>query len=182
MAVTPATVTGWPVGLCLAVDNLLDNAVLHCRPDGSVDIHLAHDTGRSTVRITIGDDGPGIPPDQRYSMKERFTRGTRTRAPGSGLSLALVDQQTHLHHGTVHLGQSPAGGLEAALVLPGAGEPGSPREHTVESAPPHKFLTSSLAAVTTRRTASVRRTATTAADARAPDTGAALPCARGGRR
>ncbi|MFB7708884.1 ATP-binding protein [Streptomyces sp. NPDC056105] len=135
MAVTPATVTGWPVGLCLAVDNLLDNAVLHCRPDGSVDIHLAHDTGRSTVRITIGDDGPGIPPDQRYSMKERFTRGTRTRAPGSGLSLALVDQQAHLHHGTFHLGQSPAGGLEAALVLPGAGEPGSPREHTVESAP-----------------------------------------------
>ncbi|MFE6155662.1 MULTISPECIES: hypothetical protein [unclassified Streptomyces] len=62
MAVTPATVTDWPVGLCLAVDNLLDDAVLHCRPDGSVDIHLTHDTGRSTMRITIGDDESGSLP------------------------------------------------------------------------------------------------------------------------
>ncbi|MEU2620627.1 HAMP domain-containing sensor histidine kinase [Streptomyces sp. NPDC007157] len=123
-AATPATVLGWPAGLRLAVDNLLDNAALHGRPDGTVDIHLTHATGSDTVRITIGDDGPGIPPDQRHAMKERFTRGTRTRAPGSGLGLALVEQQAHLHQGSLHLGQSPAGGLKAQLTLPGADEPG----------------------------------------------------------
>ncbi|MFD3583227.1 ATP-binding protein [Streptomyces sp. NPDC058683] len=117
-AVTPVTVTGWPAGLRLAVDNLLDNAALHGHPDGTVDIRLTHDTADNTVCVTISDDGPGIPPDQRHAMKERFTRGTRTRSPGSGLGLALVDQQTHLHHGTLSLDQSPAGGLEATVALP----------------------------------------------------------------
>ncbi|MEU8795687.1 HAMP domain-containing sensor histidine kinase [Streptomyces sp. NPDC048643] len=112
------TVTGWPVGLRLALDNLLDNAALHGRPHGDVAVRLTQDDG--TVQVTVGDDGPGIPPDQRQVMKERFTRGTRTRAPGSGLGLALVEQQAHLHHGALHLGQSPSGGLRATLTLPAA--------------------------------------------------------------
>ena len=37
---------------------------------------------------------------------------------GSGLGLALVDQQAHLHHGTLHLGTTPTGGLKATLDLP----------------------------------------------------------------
>ncbi|MEU9371994.1 HAMP domain-containing sensor histidine kinase [Streptomyces avermitilis] len=123
---TPETVNGWPAGLRLAVDNLLDNAALHGRPDGTVDIQLAHEA--STVRISVSDDGPGIPPDQRHAMKERFTRGPRTRALGSGLGLALVEQQAHLHQGILHLGQSPTGGLQATLSLPAADEPGPPGE------------------------------------------------------
>jgi two-component system sensor histidine kinase PrrB len=105
------------------VDNLLDNAALHGRPDGTVDIRLTHDA--TTARIAVSDDGPGIPPDQRHATKERFTRGARTRAPGSGLGLALVEQQAHLHHGTLHLGQSPDGGLRAIVSLPTAGDSGS---------------------------------------------------------
>jgi two-component system sensor histidine kinase PrrB len=120
-------VHGWPVGLRLAVDNLLDNAALHGRPEGTVDVQLTHDT--DTVRITVGDDGPGIPADRRQAMKDRFTRGARTRSPGSGLGLALVDQQAHLHHGTLHLGAAPAGGLEATLSLPSTPEDES-RERT----------------------------------------------------
>ncbi|WSW12489.1 HAMP domain-containing histidine kinase [Streptomyces phaeochromogenes] len=114
----PVTVQGWQAGLRLAVDNLLDNAALHGRTDGHVDIRLSeHGT---TVRITVGDDGPGIPPDQRQAMKERFTRGSRTHAPGSGLGLALVEQQAQLHHGTLHLGEGPGGGLRAVVSLPSA--------------------------------------------------------------
>ena len=115
---TPVHVDGWPVGLRLAVDNLLDNAALHGRPGGDVEVRLTRDAG--TVRIGVGDDGPGIPADQRHAMTERFTRGARTRSPGSGLGLALVDQQAHLHHGTLHLGVSSGGGLEATLALPAA--------------------------------------------------------------
>jgi len=125
----PVTVQGWQAGLRLAVDNLLDNAALHGRTDGHVDIRLSqHGTTvhGTTVRITVDDDGPGIPPDQRQSMKERFTRGSRTHAPGSGLGLALVEQQAQLHHGTLHLGPSPGGGLQAIVSLPS--EPG-PEPH-----------------------------------------------------
>lgn len=117
---SPATLDGWPVGLRLAVDNLLDNAALHGRPDGTVEVRLSQGVG--TVRITVGDDGPGIPTDQQQAMKARFTRGNRTRSPGSGLGLALVDQQAHLHHGTLTLGPSAAGGLEATLDLPSTPE------------------------------------------------------------
>ncbi|MET8276157.1 MULTISPECIES: sensor histidine kinase [unclassified Streptomyces] len=80
--------------------------------------------GDSRARITVSDNGPGVPPDQRLAMKERFTRGARTRAPGSGLGLALVEQQAHLHHGTLHLGESPSSGLQAVLALPAAGDHG----------------------------------------------------------
>ncbi|MFE4968927.1 ATP-binding protein [Streptomyces sp. NPDC056660] len=130
------TVTGWPAGLRLAVDNLLDNAALHGRSDGTVDIHLSHDTVGNTVRVTIRDDGPGIPPDQRQAMKGRFTRGTRTRSPGSGLGLALVDQQVHLHHGSFRLGESPAGGLEVTIALPAADRPGPAGEHAADGGAP----------------------------------------------
>ncbi|MFG2374812.1 sensor histidine kinase [Streptomyces sp. NPDC048504] len=121
-ASTPLHVDGWPVGLRPAVDNLLDDAALHGRPEGTVDVRLSGDAG--TVRVTVGDDGPGIPAAQRQAMKARFIR-TRTRSPGSGL--ALVDQQGHLHHGTIHLGATPTGGLEATLSLPSTPED-EPRE------------------------------------------------------
>ncbi|MCX4911201.1 HAMP domain-containing sensor histidine kinase [Streptomyces sp. NBC_00878] len=118
----PVTIQGWPAGLRLAVDNLLDNAALHGRAEGNVDIGLSRQG--ATLRIAVSDDGPGIAPDQRQAMKERFTRGARTHAPGSGLGLALVEQQAQLHHGTLHLGQSPSGGLQAIVSLPSAPDPG----------------------------------------------------------
>ncbi|MFD9502453.1 ATP-binding protein [Streptomyces sp. NPDC060035] len=72
-----------------------------------------HRRHHAAIRTTVSDGGPNIPPDQRQAMKERFTRGARARAPGSGL--ALVEQQAQLHHGTLHLGQSPGGGLGATV-------------------------------------------------------------------
>jgi signal transduction histidine kinase len=112
-----ATVTGWPTGLRIALDNLLDNAAVHGKPAGSVHITISRPDDH-TITITIADDGPGIPADQREAMKQRFTRGADTQAPGSGLGLALVDQQTRLHNGNLDLTNPPTGGLRATLVLP----------------------------------------------------------------
>lgn len=50
-------------------------------------------------------------------MIERFTRGNNPRSTGSGLGLALVEQQAQIHGGTLTLDQSPLGGLAAALTL-----------------------------------------------------------------
>ena len=109
-------VEGWRAGLRLAVDNLLDNAALHGGSGGTVQVRLtAHD---NAVHLTVSDDGPGIPASQREAMKQRFTRGERPRCDGSGLGLALVEQQAVLHGGTLHLDEACGGGLRATLAMP----------------------------------------------------------------
>jgi signal transduction histidine kinase len=109
-------VEGWYAGLRLALDNLLDNAALHGRSAGTVHVRLAAQD--SAARLTVTDDGPGIPADQREAMKQRFARGAQPRSDGSGLGLALVEQQAVLHGGALYLDDSPGGGLRATLTLP----------------------------------------------------------------
>jgi signal transduction histidine kinase len=62
-------------------------------------------------------DGPGIPVAERVRLRERFARGSRTAASGSGLGLALVEQQAALHGGSLELATSRRGGLLARLVV-----------------------------------------------------------------
>ena len=103
-------VLGWAEGLRIAVDNLLDNAAVH----GARQVEITVDGG---VTVAVGDDGPGIAASLRDEMKGRFVRGPETSAVGSGLGLALVDQQVSLHGGLFVLGESDAGGLLATIVL-----------------------------------------------------------------
>lgn len=113
---TVPRVQGWPAGLRMAVDNLLNNAALHGRqPHGQVHVSLVWDS--SQAYISVIDDGPGIPAEQREAVKERFARGRRPRSHGSGLGLALVQQQAELHGGTLTLGDAAGGGLQATLTI-----------------------------------------------------------------
>lgn len=112
----PPLLDGWQTGLRIAVDNLLDNAAVHGRPGGRVEVMLRRDDTQAFVTVT--DDGPGIPADRREAMKERFTRGPNPRSQGSGLGLALVQQQAELHGGTLTLTDAPGSGLRAILALP----------------------------------------------------------------
>lgn len=113
---TDASLPAWRDGLRLAIDNLLDNAALHGRSDGHVVVTVR--SGPDGTTIVVADDGPGIPPALRYALRERFARGADATAPGSGLGLALVDQQADLHGGALELGESAEGGLAASLILP----------------------------------------------------------------
>jgi two-component system, OmpR family, sensor histidine kinase PrrB len=106
---------GWPDGLRLLVDNLLDNAVRHGRPNGSVDVLLVRDGPRA--RLTVDDDGPGIPPEEWQRVFARFARGSATRGPGSGLGLAIVAQQAAVHDGQAAIGVSPTGGTRVTVHL-----------------------------------------------------------------
>ncbi len=95
---------GWEPGLRLLVDNLLENAARHGRPDGTVRVTLAQ------TRLVVEDDGPGVPADDRERVLEPFARVTTApgdERPGSGLGLALVAQQARLHDARVAIDASP---------------------------------------------------------------------------
>jgi len=94
--------------------NLLDNAVRHAR--SRVDVTVAGG------RVTVDDDGSGIPPDARDVVFERFVRLDQARerdAGGSGLGLAIARELAREMHGDVTLDEAPGGGLRAVLELPG---------------------------------------------------------------
>jgi two-component system, OmpR family, sensor histidine kinase PrrB len=107
-------VSGSEAGLRLALDNLLSNAVRHGRAR-RVEVGVLSSNGRTA--ITVDDDGPGIPAEERALVTGRFVRGSTASPGGSGLGLALVAQQAALHGGRLVLLDSPAGGLRAVLDL-----------------------------------------------------------------
>ena len=109
---------GMPVGLRLAIDNAVTNAVRH---GGATEVRLAVSTSAGWVQVTVDDNGRGVPEAERARVFERFSRGSTASHSGSGLGLALVAQQAELHGGTATLDTSPLGG--ARLVLRLAGHP-----------------------------------------------------------
>jgi two-component system, OmpR family, sensor histidine kinase PrrB len=114
------TIWGWPDGLRLAVDNLVRNAITH---GPATRIVLAGRRTDHTIRITVDDDGGGLPAEERDDVLGRFARGSTAAAGGSGLGLALVAQQAALHRGDIVLSDSPLGGLRATLTLSTPSEP-----------------------------------------------------------
>jgi signal transduction histidine kinase len=99
-----------------AVANLVDNAVKFSPPGGRV--RLAGVSSERDVMISIADQGPGIPAEERARATERFYRGEAARStPGSGLGLTLVSAVAHLHGGSLTL-EDAAPGLRAVLSMP----------------------------------------------------------------
>jgi signal transduction histidine kinase len=98
------------------VGNLLDNACKFGRTSVSVTLAPAE---RGQIEIIVGDDGPGLTPDQRDKVMKRGERLDESK-PGSGLGLSIVKEIAGLYGGAVALGQSPLGGLQVTLTLPGA--------------------------------------------------------------
>ncbi|MEW5944036.1 MAG: ATP-binding protein [Pseudomonadota bacterium] len=103
--------------LAQAMSNLLDNALKYVPAGGRIELHAAHQGGRVEVRLE--DSGPGIPPEMREKVFERFTRldPSRTMA-GSGLGLSLVKAFVELHRGSIGISQSSLGGTAFTILLP----------------------------------------------------------------
>jgi signal transduction histidine kinase len=68
----------------------------------------------------VDDSGPGIPPQERSRVFERFYRQVGTLAPGSGLGLSIVKRIADLHHAAVRLETAELGGLRVEVIF-GAG-------------------------------------------------------------
>lgn len=105
-----------------AVSNLIENALKYTPAGGNVELRaIKRPDGR--IEIDVLDDGPGVPPEERDRVLERFVRlETARTSPGVGLGLSLVAAVARLHKGGLHLrdGLDKDGhrGLGAALVLP----------------------------------------------------------------
>ena len=65
----------------------------------------------------MDDDGPGVPAEKRSALFERGRRLDES-VPGTGLGLAIVADIIDLYGGTVHLDESPLGGLMVRIQLP----------------------------------------------------------------
>jgi signal transduction histidine kinase len=107
-------VRGWDPGLRMLVGNLVANAVRHGGPDGRVEVAV---TDGPAPRLTVDDDGPGIPAEDRERIFEPFTRLDGAAGTGSGLGLALVAQQAGRHGADVSVEDSPLGGSRFVVTF-----------------------------------------------------------------
>ena len=98
-----------------AIANVVDNAIKYA-PDSPIRIVAdAYDGG---VEITVADQGPGIHPDDRDAIFDRFYRGaTRGEVEGSGLGLAIAKRAVERAGGTLVLSDSSAAGTTFILRL-----------------------------------------------------------------
>jgi signal transduction histidine kinase len=123
--VVPIQVTGDRGQLARAVGNLLDNAVRHARTRIAV---TGEEVG-GRVRVTVTDDGPGIPAEQAAFVFQRFTRLDDARSAGdggAGLGLAIARDIVVRHGGSLDLESAAPTGARFVLSLP-SGEPGPSR-------------------------------------------------------
>lgn len=105
-----------PVAIRRALTNLIDNG---CKFGDIVQVTL-RETADAVV-ITVADDGPGIPADQREAAFRPFTRleSSRNRETGgTGLGLTIAQEVIQAHRGTIQLGESGLGGLLVTVTLP----------------------------------------------------------------
>jgi signal transduction histidine kinase len=103
-----------------ALVNLVENALKYFEDgdgrDGRITIGVRQQAGR--VLIEVADNGPGVPPEERERVLQRWVRLEKSRTePGSGLGLSLVAAVARLHKGTFRL-EDNAPGVRAVMDLP----------------------------------------------------------------
>ena len=94
--------------------NLIDNALKYAGPCAEIRIKVLETT--EAISLIVQDNGPGIPPEERGKVLQRFYRLSSNR-PGSGLGLSIVSAFTQLHDGTLHI-EDAKPGLTVRIELP----------------------------------------------------------------
>ncbi len=103
-----------------ALVNLIENALKYFEPEdgkaGQIGVAVRAAGGRVLIEVT--DNGPGIAPEDRMRVVERFVRLEKSRTEaGSGLGLSLVDAVARLHKGAFRI-EDNAPGVRAVIDLP----------------------------------------------------------------
>ncbi len=95
------------------IGNVMENAAKWGRRKVTV---RAFAEGPARMRITVEDDGPGLPPERRGEVLQRGARLDES-APGSGLGLSIVEELTKAYGGSIELADSRWGGLRVDIIL-----------------------------------------------------------------
>jgi signal transduction histidine kinase len=108
-----------------AIFNLLDNAIKYaCDAGDEPAIRVLLSRAGDSLRLSVADNGPGIPADKRAEVKKRFVRLDESRSkPGTGLGLSLVEAVMELHGGRLELSATHGEdarppGLTVTMVFP----------------------------------------------------------------
>ena len=112
-AAAPVAVRGNAESLRQALRNLIENALQHTPAGTEVEIEV---TGEPAVHVS--DRGPGVPPELRNRVVQRFWRADRRKGEGSGLGLAIVSRILAAHGGRLTVDDAPGGGARFSLRLP----------------------------------------------------------------
>ncbi|PZR19178.1 MAG: hypothetical protein DI538_31385 [Azospira oryzae] len=111
----PAVVTADPVALRRVLDNLIVNALRYA---GSARVSVSQAQGQT--RLTVDDDGPGIPESELERVRQPFRRveDSRNRATGgTGLGLYIASELARRQGARLSLANRPEGGLRAEVVF-----------------------------------------------------------------
>jgi two-component system phosphate regulon sensor histidine kinase PhoR len=125
--------------------NLLENAIKYGKEGGNVSVHAEQD-GHDQIRVSVSDDGPGIPPESLERIFERFFRidKARSRAQGgTGLGLSIVKHISQALGGRVWVESKMGEGTTFFFTLKASPEP-SAGSHYGKSAFKFSGLTSSM--------------------------------------
>jgi len=112
-----ATVCGARDELHRLVLNLMENALKHTPPGTTITARVGVENGQAVLAVI--DDGPGVTPELRERIFERFVRGEGDRGGSSGLGLAIVRAVVESHGGAVTLEDTaPGQGARFVVRLP----------------------------------------------------------------
>src|SRR6185369_3954318 len=113
----PALIEGSAGLLGVLVRNLVDNAVRYSPPGTNVRVDVGADA--TNVRLVVTDEGPGVAPEQRRALGERFYRVPGSQDVGTGLGLSIVRRIAELHRASVAFDDGPGGlGLSVVVTFP----------------------------------------------------------------
>ncbi|MFB3879757.1 MAG: sensor histidine kinase [Armatimonadota bacterium] len=130
-------VVGDPEALAELADNLVSNAIKYSPEGGLVRVSLGIEGER--VRLSVADQGIGIPPEEQSKVFEEFYRATNARESGkegTGLGLSIVRAIAEAHNGTISVESQPGRGATFQLVLPRALQPAGPPADPPGADPP----------------------------------------------
>jgi signal transduction histidine kinase len=107
----PCTVIGHVDALGILVRNLVDNALRYTPEGGRCVVSCRTEVvdGREVVRLKVADNGPGVPPDERERIFDRFYRVPGTGGRGSGIGLSLVARIAQMHGCRICVGEGIEG-------------------------------------------------------------------------
>jgi putative ABC transport system substrate-binding protein len=102
--------------------NLIGNAIKFTPARGRVEVSASRN-GKESVRVSVSDSGPGIPPDEKEKIFAKFYQIAEvggTKPKGTGLGLAICRALVELHGGTIWVEPEPSGGSTFYFTLPAA--------------------------------------------------------------